>query len=154
MPTNYILLFIYTLCISWFVGSAVMKVQDPIIVFQAAALTLAIVVSVTIHAATTKSDFTIIGPVCYIFLFITSTTVIFIIIFGPKYMYLLTGIGAFMSSFYLLIDTQMILSGTCEAHRKFSIDEESYIMASLILYMDIINLFLYILELLAKQDNN
>lgn len=153
MPTNYILLGVFTLCMSFLVSNTVMQVQEPIIVVEAAALTLGITVAITVYAARTKTDFTVCGPVFYIIFFLSLILVIFVLIFGPKFNFLLAGFGAFLSSFYLIIDTQMILAGTCESHRKFQIDEESYIMAALVLYLDIINLFLYILELLGKNNN-
>ena len=73
VPNNYILLGIFTLCMSWLVGTAVMKVQDPVIVVEAAALTFAIVIAITIFAATTKQDFTICGPVLFILFFLAVT---------------------------------------------------------------------------------
>jgi len=42
----------------------------------------------------------------------------------------------------------MLIGGTFKGHRKYRIDEDSYIMAAVVLYLDIINLFLYITELL------
>ena len=104
---------------SWMVGSAVMQVQAPVIVVEAASLTLAIVVAITIYAAKTKTDFTVCGPVIFIISLIFLVVSIFVLIFGPRLNFVLTAIGAFFSSFYLIYDTQLILSGTCEGHRKF-----------------------------------
>ena len=73
--------------------------------------------------------------------------------FGPRFNFVLTAIGAFFSSYYLIYDTQLILDGTCEAHLKYRIDEDSYVMAAMMLYLDIINLFLYILQLLQEKDD-
>ena len=36
--------------------------------------------------------------------------------------------------------------------RRFQLSEDDYIMASVELYMDIINLFLYLLKILAKSS--
>lgn len=55
-----------------------------------------------------------------------------------------SGFGALLFSFFLLIDTQMIVGGT----RKVQISPEEYILAVITLYMDIIQLFLYILQIL------
>ena len=127
------------------VSASVMEVQEPVIVFEAAALTLAIVAAITVFAHTTKNDFTIFGPVMMIVFFILLTVQLFAIMFGPRLNFVYTAIAAFFSSFYLLYDTQLILSGTSDAHRQYKIDEESYILAAMILYLDIIQLFLYIL---------
>jgi protein lifeguard len=50
-----------------------------------------------------------------------------------------------LRSFFLIYDTQIILGGK----HKFKISTEEYIFAAMMLYLDIINLFLYILALLG-----
>jgi FtsH-binding integral membrane protein len=57
-------------------------------------------------------------------------------------------LGAFLFSFYLLCDTQMIIGGK---HRRFQFQEDDYILGALVLYLDIINLFLEILRLLGDN---
>ena len=47
---------------------------------------------------------------------------------------------------YLVFDTQMMLGGK----HKYSISPEEYIFAALNLYLDIINLFLYILAIIGS----
>ena len=54
-------------------------------------------------------------------------------------------IGALIFCCYLVFDTQLMLGGK----HKYSISPEEYIMAALNLYLDIINLFLYILMLVG-----
>lgn len=50
---------------------------------------------------------------------------------------------------YLIIDTQMIMGGT---HRQ-QISSEEYIFAALTLYLDIVNIFLYLLQLLSAAQS-
>ena len=57
-------------------------------------------------------------------------------------------VGVLLFSFYLLYDTQIIIGGK---HRRYQIEEDSYVLASVALYLDIINMFLYILELLNGE---
>ena len=53
--------------------------------------------------------------------------------------------GVILFGMYLVYDTQLI----CGKHKlKLSIDD--YIIAALILYIDIIQIFLYILEILGR----
>lgn len=54
-------------------------------------------------------------------------------------------IGALLFSIYLIYDTQMMLGGK----HKYSISPEEYIFAALTLYIDIINIFLYILTIIG-----
>merc|ERR1712107_958656 len=58
-------------------------------------------------------------------------------------------IGAIIFSLYIVFDTQMMMGG----NHKYSLDPEEYVFAALNLYLDIINLFLYILQIIgASRD--
>lgn len=58
--------------------------------------------------------------------------------------------GALIFSMYIVYDIQLMMGG----NHKYSISPEEYIFASLSLYLDIINLFMYILMIVgaAKRD--
>ena len=56
---------------------------------------------------------------------------------------------AFIYSFYLLIDTQMILG---KKEKRVGLDD--YILGAAIIYMDIISLFLKLIEILGKKKKN
>jgi len=58
---------------------------------------------------------------------------------------LYAGIGVLIFSLYLVYDTQMMMGG----EHKYSVSPEEYIFAALAIYLDIINLFLHILRLVA-----
>ena len=51
--------------------------------------------------------------------------------------------GALVFSLYLVYDTQLMLGGK----HKYALSPEEYIFAALNLYLDIINLFLYLLSI-------
>jgi len=55
---------------------------------------------------------------------------------------------AVIYSIYLLVDTQMILG-----NREKRIDLDNYILGAVILYMDIISLFLKLLRILGKKKD-
>lgn len=58
-------------------------------------------------------------------------------------------IGALLFSIYLVYDTQLMIGG----NHKYSISPEEYIFAALNLYIDVINIFLYILTIIgASRD--
>ena len=64
-PMNYILLFIFTLCEAFFFS--VFCARYPTAnVLTAAGMTAAVVISLTIYAFKTKTDFTILGGLFYI----------------------------------------------------------------------------------------
>ena len=65
------------------------------------------------------------------------------------------GCGALLFSMFIVYDTQMIMGGkdVYGNDRTTKIDyhnEDEYVFAALNLYLDIINLFLYILQLLQS----
>lgn len=60
VPRNYILLLIFTITESIFVG-AITAMSEPEIVFIALALTAAMTIGLTIYAMTTSEDFTVCG---------------------------------------------------------------------------------------------
>lgn len=153
VPLNYILLLIFTVCESFIVGITVMRVKKPVIVLQAAGLTLGIVVALTIYAARTKTDFTLCGSLLYTMTMTFMISSIFIAIFGLQMHFIMSAFAVFLFSFYLIYDTQMILNGTLDTHKQYKMDEDSYIMGAMMLYIDIIQLFLHILSLLNSNDD-
>jgi len=48
---------------------------------------------------------------------------------------------------YLVVDTQMMVGG----HHKYSLSPEEYIFGALNLYLDIVNIFLFILMLVGRR---
>lgn len=56
-------------------------------------------------------------------------------------------LGALLFSFYIVFDTQLIVGG--KHKHGFSIDD--YAMAAICIYIDIIQLFLFILQLLGDR---
>lgn len=61
---------------------------------------------------------------------------------------LYASLGALIFSFYLVFDTQLMLGGK----HKYSISPEEYIFAALNLYLDIVNIFLYILAIVGGSN--
>jgi FtsH-binding integral membrane protein len=145
-PANFILLAIFTFCTSWIVG-IICSFSDKTIVLEAAGLTAAVVIGLTIYAFTTKSDFTICGPFIFVLGMIFCVGGIFAAIFGFHFGLLWACLGVFVFSFYIVYDTQLIMGGT----RKHQMSVDHYILASVMLYLDIINLFLQILRILGNK---
>eukprot|EP01047_Picozoa_sp_COSAG01_P117009 COSAG01_NODE_45677_length_407_cov_0.821429_1_plen_95_part_00 len=61
---------------------------------------------------------------------------------GMQMLYLFAGVMIF--SLYIVYDTQIMLGG----NHKFTIGMDDYVFAALNLYLDIINLFILLLDLL------
>merc|ERR1712086_252579 len=65
VPLNYFLLALFTFCMSFFVGIITVRFE-PKTVLEAACLTAAAVIGITIYAVRTKTDFTTCGPILFV----------------------------------------------------------------------------------------
>jgi FtsH-binding integral membrane protein len=76
----------------------------------------------------------------------------FILIFFPSYLgtIIYSGIGALLFSAYLIFDTQMIIGGKRDRYMEFSVDD--YVPAAISLYIDIVQLFIYMLQIFGDRD--
>ncbi|GBP08783.1 Protein lifeguard 1 [Eumeta japonica] len=144
-PMNFIFLAIFTLAQSFLLG-ATSSAYDADAVLMAVGITAAICLALTLFAFQTKWDFTVMGG------FLLCATVV-LLLFGillifmrSKIMMLVyASIGALLFSFYLVYDTQLMMGGK----HKYSISPEEYIFAALNLYLDIVNIFIYILTIIG-----
>ena len=101
---------VFTGCVSYIVSLATIK-YDPIIVFEAAFLTAAMTIGITVYAMTTKTDYTMCGPFLFIIGFVFAAFSLLAFMFGPEMRLIYAVIGVILFSFYLLVDTQMIIGG-------------------------------------------
>jgi FtsH-binding integral membrane protein len=145
VPQNYILLLLWTLCESYMLATAV-SFYDPHIVMLAGVLTLAVTTSLTVYACTTKTDFTFCGGFLFCMVTILFVWGLFSIIFGFITNTLYCILGLLVYSIYLIYDTQLVMG-------KFGVefDIDDYVFAALNIYIDIIQIFLYILQILGRK---
>jgi len=142
-PHNFILLGIFTVAESFMLGITTAHF-DTQAVLIAIGVTAIVCAALTAFAFQTKIDFTVYSGAAFVFFlvfFLTGFIMLFVKI--PILHTVYAGLGALLFSFFLLIDTQMIVGGT----RSMVISPEEYILAVITLYIDIINLFLYILQI-------
>lgn len=143
-PVNLILLSLFTICEAYLLGFSCALVESDILV-QALLITLVIFLGLTLFAFQTKYDFAswegavgiglwcLIGWGFVLFFFGGNSK-------GVELVY--SGIGAVIFCIYVVIDTQKIM-------RTAHLDDE--IVATLSLYLDVLNLFLFILRILQNQ---
>jgi len=148
-PTNLAILGAWTFLLSITVGTAC-SVYAPAIVLQALVLTTGVVGGLTAYtfwAVRKGQDFTHWGSYLFAALWGMVLWGFFQMIFpsseAGRTVYAL--LGTLLFSMYLVYDTNMLIT-------KHSVDE--YIWASVELYLDMINLFLYILEILNRSQRN
>lgn len=116
----------------------------------AVGITTAICLGLTIFAFQTKIDFTGLHAVLFVAVLVLIVFGIIAAIWNGKIMTLVyAALGALIFSLYLIYDTQMMIGGK----HKYSISPEEYIFAALSLYLDVVNIFIYILTIIgASRD--
>merc|ERR1719188_1280131 len=156
-PTNYMLLALFTLAKSVAIGFICMQYKTESVLI-AMLITCIVVLGLTIFSFQTKYDFTGFGPYlfcgCLVLMGFGFTMSIaqWCGASGPAFgamsmMY--SACGALLFSAYLVYDTQLIVGG--KHKNQFSIDD--YAFAAISLYIDIIQLFLHILQLMGNRRN-
>jgi FtsH-binding integral membrane protein len=149
-PHNYIALMIFTIAESFLLG-IISSIYEYQIVLAAVAITAIVCIALTAFAFQTKIDFTVFNGILFVGLII-------LMIFGFVLMFwrspiahlVYSALGALLFSAYLVVDTQMLIGGT----HSIQISSEEYIFAALTLYIDIVQLFIYILHLVSAASRN
>ena len=145
-PTNYFLLFVFTLGESVSI-SFITYNKQPMVVLEAAVLTLCIALGLTLYAIKTKTDFTMMGGFLFIAGFAFVGAMMLRLVFHSKtYNLMIETIGVILFGLYLVFDTQIILGNHWVS---FGVDE--YILAAMMIYLDLINIFIELLQILSEK---
>lgn len=150
-PHNFIFLGLFTLAEGFMLGTVTARYRADE-VLMAVGVCAAITLALTIFAFQTKIDFTAMGGV------LIAVLVCFVLFgliaaFFPASRTLnlvYAGIGTIIFSLYIVYDTQLMVGGS----HKYSLSPEEYVFASLNLYLDIVNLFMYILSIIGNSRSN
>ena len=147
VPINYIVLTIFTLSYSWDVAAITCTFTFKSVMI-ALLLTFITVVALSIYAMKAKEDFTIVGGTLFVCMILLIFIGIIYIIIPIRLMYMIYLYGSLiLFSIYLIYDTQLLIG---KGERKFS--EDDYILAAINIYLDIIILFLKILEIFGEKN--
>ncbi|XP_069020517.1 protein lifeguard 3-like [Embiotoca jacksoni] len=147
-PWNVILLLIFTLALSYMTGS-ISSFYDTKAVFLALVITAVVCIAVTVFCFQTKVDFTKCkGLFCVLGIVMFVTGIITTIVLSFKYMLwlhmLYAALGAIAFTMFLAYHTQLLIG-----NRKHSISPEEYVFGALSLYVDIIQIFLFLLQIIG-----
>merc|ERR1711970_316897 len=145
-PTNFIFLTVFTACEGVMLGT-VSTFYDVDAVLIAVGITAGVTFALTVFAFQTKIDFTACGGMLCALLVIFMIAGV-VLMFLPKTKWVMVGFGsagALIFSLYIIYDTQLMMGGK----HKYSLSPEEYIFAALNIYLDIINLFMYILMIVG-----
>ncbi|AJD06989.1 Bax inhibitor-1/YccA family protein [Campylobacter lari] len=147
-PLNLILLFAFTfvsgLTLTPLLYSVLALPAGASIIAQAFALTTVAFGALSVFAMNTKRDFTMMGKMLFIALIVIVVASLINLFFQSSLVSLaISGIGAILFSFYILYDTQNIIRG----------NYETPIEGAVALYLDFINLFISLLNILRSFNS-
>uniref|UniRef100_UPI00398E62E7 protein lifeguard 1 n=1 Tax=Pristiophorus japonicus TaxID=55135 RepID=UPI00398E62E7 len=143
-PWNLICLAVLTLSLSYMVGMTASFFETSSVMI-ALGSTVAVCFAIILFASQTRFDFTY----CYGFLLVFSIVLLmfgfFCIFFYNQIMQIVYGsLGALLFSIFLAADIQLILG-----RHSVSLTPEEYVFGALIIYLDVINIFLYLLMIIG-----
>ncbi|XP_036616410.1 protein lifeguard 2-like [Trichosurus vulpecula] len=147
VPENFFLLFIFTLVEGLLLG-AVSVFYHAEEVMWAIGGTALVTWGLTLFALQTKFDFTnhfaILWALSFVLVLYGALS-----FFMPSYwLHLIyAALGTLLFSGYLVLDTQLMLGGS----HQYALSPEEYVFATLNLYLDIINIFIFILQLISSE---
>lgn len=146
-PLNLILLFAFTFCSGLTLTPLLISVlalpAGGIIIAQAFALTTVAFAGLSIFAMNTKKDFTVMGKALFIVLLVViAASLINIFLHSSVFSLIISSVSAILFSFYILYDTQNIIRG----------NYETPIEGAVALYLDFVNLFINLLNILRSLN--
>lgn len=156
-PANYLVLFGFTVTESVVVGvaSITYTTQSLLLAFG---VTAVVVLALSVFALQTTYDITGFAPYFLVMMVVLMCFGLVVSLVGwaglapspafqtMRLLYAFLGVLIFCG--FIVMDTQMIIGGRHKEH-QFMVDE--YAMAAIVLYVDIIQLFLFFLELLGDK---
>lgn len=146
VPWNFIVLLVFTICEAYIVAYICLD-YSPNKVYLTGSMTVGLCIGLTCYSFWTKSDFTLWGGFLFLATLILLMAGIILMFFNtPVLIVIFNCIGLLLFGFYLIYDTQLLMG-----NKALSYTIDDYILATLNLYIDIINIFLDILSLMGKR---
>jgi FtsH-binding integral membrane protein len=149
VPINYILLAIFTVCEAYGIAGVTAQ-YDKTTVMMAGGATALTTISLTIYAMRTTTGvevFAAMAFVVYLAMFPLIVISFFVGLGALNTLYCC--LGVILYGLFLIIDTIMITGGKTMSNKACSMDD--YVIGAMMLYMDIVMLFLYLLQLFGKK---
>ncbi|KAM8981328.1 protein lifeguard 2 [Sminthopsis crassicaudata] len=149
-PWNLILLSIFTLSMAYLTGM-LSSYYNTKSVLLCLGITALVCLSVTLFSFQTKFDFTSCQGILFVLLMVMFFSGILLAIILPfQYVPWLHGIyavlGAIVFTMFLAFDTQLLMG-----NRRYSLSPEEYIFGALNIYLDIVYIFSFFLQLFGTN---
>lgn len=130
---------------SWIIASASLVYANPIIVVQTSLLIMGSIFAISLYAFLTRWDFNMTGTGSFVLMFILSISGLFYFRYGYSKDLIIMAVGVLFFSCLIIYDTQRIINSK---HKFLNIGAENYVLAAVSLQMDLIFVFLFIIDLL------
>ncbi|XP_030637924.1 protein lifeguard 1 [Chanos chanos] len=145
VPVNFFLLGLFTIMEGLMLGSVTVY-YDAEAVLWAVGATALVSFAMSVFAMQSKWDFTAASGCMWAIGWTLFSFALLCAILRSQYAYIAyASLGTLVFSIYLVMDTQLMLGGK----HKYSVSPEEYIFAALNLYLDIVTIFLLILQLIG-----
>ncbi|XP_020806797.1 protein lifeguard 1 isoform X2 [Drosophila serrata] len=146
-PVNLVCLAIYTVTMSLLLG-ALSSFMNADVVLLGVGITAILVIGLSVYALQTKVDYTANGAVLVTFsmFFLLLIAAMCWSPYGGYNNLPFSLFGALLGCFYLIYDIQMMIGG----NHQYQFDPEEYVFAALSLYVDVIQILIYVLRILEK----
>lgn len=149
-PSKYIHYLLFLESSSYLLGAISYKYDDKLLLTSSSVTGLT-VAGLFCYTYITETDFTrYIDYFLGFFLCISFTGLLNIFFNNSLINIFIIGSFCFIFTFFIMIDLQMI---TAKKHIMYSYSTDDYIFAAISLYLDVINMFLYLLQCLIMTDN-
>lgn len=148
-PTNLVLLGAFTALEGVVVGAISAQYRLSVVAL-AVLITAGVSGALAAYAMHTKTDYTAKGG-----MLVTALVALILTGFVAAFTHskgldaLIAGGGALLFGFYIVFDVQLLVGGH---HTRFQLSPDDYVAGAIALYLDIINLFIYILRLLGDRE--
>ncbi|HEY9226158.1 MAG TPA: Bax inhibitor-1/YccA family protein [Gemmatimonadaceae bacterium] len=144
-PKNLILTFLFTFIEGIYIAPflAIAETRAPGVVSQAAMLTLGAFSVLTLYAVMSKRDFSAWGS-----FFMVGLVVLLIAILINAFVGSATG-GLWIASVGVMIFAGLLVFDTWRIVRSGQYGQDDYVLAAVSIYLDLLNMFLFILSLLG-----
>merc|ERR1712224_185837 len=139
---NLILLGLFTMCGSYMVAGITAQYPDNVVIMAALATAL-VTIALTVYAMRTKTEIQVFVAMAFVVYMAMFPLMIISFIIQLKALHILyCCLGLIFYSLYLIIDT-IVICGK-EKHNGIEMDKNDYVIGAMMLYLDIIMIFIYI----------
>lgn len=143
-PHNYFALFGFTVFLSFFTAVIVAR-YDTLTVLIAVGIVSVLVLALTAFASQTRIDFTVMHSALFTLLVGLIVMGVLSAFFYSDFLRVVYAtLGAVVFSAYLCYDVQLLMGG-----KTYALGPDEHVLGAVVIFLDIINLFLMILQLVG-----